>query len=127
MRTAAHSTSQVEADSLDVWRWIGRLTFGLMLAVVICRSTMLEYLRDPFPVTPGADPAARGPGPSTTLLLDLLCATPALLVLLRASLDSTFTLRKSRANVVMLLLAVWICCSALWADDRFSASVSAAN
>ena len=88
---------------------------------------MLEYLRDPFPVTPGADASARAPGPSTILLLDLLAAVPALMVLLRALLDETFKLRRSWANVVMLLGAIWIAASTRWADDRFAATIDGAN
>ncbi len=127
----ASSSLQVDdhepSDAGEIWRWVGRITFGLMLAVVLCRCTMLEFLRDPFPVSPGSAATARGPGPGTTLLLDLLCAAPAILVLLRAALDRAFVLRKSIANVIMLLLAIWIAAGTQWADDRFAATVDAAN
>ena len=40
---------------------------------------MLESLRDPTPVLPGATAAPRGPGPCTSLVLDLLCCMPRVL------------------------------------------------
>ncbi len=123
----ADDASDTQTDASEIWRWVGRLTFGLMLAAVLCRCTMTEYLRDPFPVAPGREAVARAPGPGTTLLLDLLCGVPAVLVLLRAVLDRSFVLRKSWANIVLLLLAIWIAVAAIRADDRFAATVHAST
>lgn len=126
MRTAPNPISP-PATSPAVWVWTGRIALAIALVVVIARSTVLEFLRDPFEVVPTTDVIPRGPGPTTSLVMDLLAALPAVLVAARAALDRTFSLRRSRGNAVMLLLAIWIAVSAFRGDDRFAAMVIGAN
>src|SRR5687768_4026771 len=70
--------------------WLTRVAFVLALGLVLARATMMEILRDPLDVTPGAPPVPRAPGPGASLVLDLLAWVPALLVLARGALDRTF-------------------------------------
>lgn len=104
--------------------WLTRIAFGLSLAVVLTRATMLEVLRDPLDVAAGSQPAPRGPGPAAGLVLDLLAWAPALLVLARGAIDTTFRPPPSWAHGLMLLLAAWTVLSTAWADDKFAALVS---
>jgi O-antigen ligase len=104
--------------------WLTRVAFGLAVALVLTRATMLESLRDPLDVAPGSPPAPRGVGPGAALVLDLLAWLPALLVLARGALDRTFRVRFSRAHGLMATLALWAVLSTAWADDKFAAVVS---
>src|SRR5688572_8313511 len=115
------------SDEPTLWTWTTRLAFALAIVVVIARATLLEFLRDPFDILPGQEALARGPGPSTSLVLDLLAATPALLVALRAAFDRSFQLRRTWGNLVMLAMVVWIVASAYRADDRFAALIGASH
>src|SRR4051812_30265840 len=97
-RIHRYSQSQRERDAAETSStpWAQKLTqaaFVLAVAVVIARATMSEVVRDPFPITPGADPTPRAPGPTTSLVLNLLLCVPALLVLLRRVMDPEFRLR----------------------------------
>jgi O-antigen ligase len=92
---------------------------------VLARVTMLETLREALEVTPGADPVPRGPGPGTSLVLDLLAWVPALLVLTRGAVDSTFHVRFTLSHGLMFALAGLAVLSPLWAADKFAAVVSA--
>lgn len=116
-----------ESPEPTIWTWLTRLAFAMAIVVVIARATMLEFLRDPFEALPGQEAVARGPGPSTSLVLDLLAATPALLVAVRAAFDRSFRLRRSWGNLVMLALGVWLVIGAYRADDRFAAVVGSAH
>src|SRR3954451_19219392 len=105
-------------------RWTDALSWfalGLALALVLVRGTTAEYLRETFDVTPGAEAAPRSPGPATSLLLDLLCALPALMVLARKALDRSITLRTPRSFIPLALLTAWMLLSVTWASDRFAA------
>lgn len=104
--------------------WLTRAAFGMSLAVVLARATMLEVLRDPLDVAAGAQAAPRGPGPAAGLVLDLLAWAPALLVLARGAIDRSFRVRLSWAGGLMLLLGAWTVLSTTWADDKFAALVS---
>ncbi len=123
----AHESSITPSAATTVGKWMGRAALGLVLATVMGRSTVMEYLRDPFPVTVGSTSSGRAPGPGTALAMDLLAALPALIVLARAAIDRSFSHRKSWANVLMAALAVWLALSVFRADDRFAAAVDAAN
>ena len=70
--------------------WITDVALFMTVALVLARGMMLETLRDAFQVEMGSQPVPRGPGAATSVILDLLCGLPALLVLLRASLDPAF-------------------------------------
>ena len=99
----------------------------MTVALVLARGMMLETLRDAFQVEMGSQPVPRGPGAATSVILDLLCGVPALLVLLSASLDPAFHIRRSLANKVMLVLGAWTMLSTAWASDPFAAIISASH
>ncbi len=101
--------------------------FGLGLALVAGRCMLLETIRDPFEIRVGSAAVPHGPGADTSLILDLLCCLPAILVLLRRCLDKTYTLRWSGSLVLIVPLAVWMAASVRWADDKFADVISTAN
>jgi O-antigen ligase len=106
--------------------WGGVITHGaflLALAAAITRCLMTETLRQAFPPAPGP----LGPGPATSVVLDLVCCVPALLVLIRRSVDPVYVIRWSGSHLLMLPLAIWMAISFRWSDDRFAAIVGAAN
>ena len=107
--------------------WVSWSAFVLAAALVFARSIMLETLRNPLEVQPGAEPVPRGPGAGTGLILDLLCCIPALLVLVRRAFDRTCALRFAWPFVPMALLALWAVTSTAWAGDKFAAVVSATH
>lgn len=110
--------------------WPARLTQGafvLALAVVFARGTMLESVRDALEIEFGADPVPRGPGPAASLVLDLLCCLPALLVLVRRLIDPAFALRFAWSHVAFFALALCAALSSLWAADKFIALVTGAH
>lgn len=123
------SLAQYERDETPILLvWIDRLALLIALAVVIARCTMLETIREPLDITPGAQYAPpRGASATTALVLSLLSVIPAILVLLRRLFDPTFIIRKSFAIIGLLLLAGWAVVSAMWAADAFLAVVSAIN
>src|SRR5437867_520393 len=81
-----------------------KLAFVTMLALVIARATMVEILRDPTPVLPGTTGPPRGAGVATSLVLDLLCCVPAILILLRRAIDRTYAIRFTLAHAFLLML-----------------------
>src|SRR5689334_979356 len=101
------------------------VAFVLAIALVTARSTILETIRDPVDPRPGMQIAPRGPGVTTSLVLDLLCCIPALLVLLRRVLDRTYVLRWSWSHVLFGALAVWAVLSPLWSANKFDAAITA--
>ena len=108
--------------------WFKRLTqaaFFLSLVLVIARAAMPETFRGDSLPAPGSPAAPATPGPSTSLLLDLLCCVPALLVLARRLVDSNFTLRMAWSYLLMFALAAWMLASVLWSSDKFAAAVAA--
>ena len=96
MKADAPTTTRIEL--------LTRGAFYLAMIVVAARVGMLETIRDPLPVGPGSLAAPRGAGPATSLFLDLLCCVPALLILLRRVMDSTYVLRWGWTHVVMAAL-----------------------
>jgi len=101
--------------------------FVLAIVLVCARALMSETVRDVFTAEPGASATPRGPGPATSLLLDLLCCVPAFLVLFRRLIDRTYVLRASWAHAMMAGLGLWVAMSVWWSADRFTAAISAAN
>ena len=101
--------------------------FALSLVLVLARGMMGESIRSATLLPVGSPDEPRGPGPSTSLLLDLLFCVPALLVLARRAVDRTWSLALSWSMLPMGLLALWAALSVAWADDKFSAAVSVAN
>jgi O-antigen ligase len=121
-------TRDVESSRATTWaHWLTRAAFVLSVALVFARATMLETLRDPFEVQPGAAPAPRGPGAGVSLVLDLLCWLPAALVLLRRAVDRTYALRFVGSAIPLALLGVWAVVSVAWAGDQFAAVVGASH
>jgi O-antigen ligase len=106
------------------WGWITRGAFLLTLVMVITRMLLTEVIRNPSQAVAGEQGPPNGPGAATGLLLDLLAMLPAILVLARAALDSTYRLRCSWASIALLLLGFWAVASTLWSADRFTAIVS---
>jgi O-antigen ligase len=106
---------------------ITQIAFVLALALVAARCTILESVREPFQVSPGVAPYPLGPGPATSLAIDLLCCLPAILVILRRALERSYTLRHSWSQFLAILLAAWAILSIKWANDKFIAMVSAAD
>src|SRR3954454_20950387 len=105
--------------------WLTHAAFVLAIALVTARCTVLESLRDPVDPRPGLEIAPRGPGVTASLVLDLLCCVPALLVLVRRVLERAYLLRWSWSHVLFGLLALWAVLSPLWATNKFDAAVSA--
>jgi O-antigen ligase len=110
--------------------WPVRLTqfaFVLALAIVFARATMLETVRDPFDIEFNADAVPRGPGPGASIVLDLLCCLPALLVLARRLVDPAYKLRFAWSHVAFALFALCAVISSFWAADKFLALVTGAH
>ncbi len=107
--------------------WITHIAFLLALVVVVARVTTVDSLRDPWDATPGGGPIAHGPGPAVGLVYDLLMIAPALLVLLRRTIDSEFRLTLRWSHLPLLSLAGWAVTSVAWAADQFAAAVTAAH
>jgi O-antigen ligase len=108
--------------------WISRVALGLAIALVVARATMTQQLRDPFDVQPGSQvKAPRVLGAAGSVLLDLLMCVPAVLVLVRSSVDRTYMISFTRVHLFGFALAAWIVISTFWASDRFAAAVEATH
>src|SRR5688500_1627430 len=106
--------------------WPARLThfaFVLAIALVVARAMTTETLREPFDPAPESEGAPRVVGPAMSLFLDLLCCVPALLVLVRRTVDRTYVIRASWSHAILAALALWMFASVFWAADRFAALV----
>jgi O-antigen ligase len=104
--------------------WLTRAAFVLSLGLVLTRATMLETLRSPLDIVPGSLPTPAGPGPGTSLVLDLVAWLPALFVLARAAFDRAYVIRFSWTHLVFVALGLWALLSTAWASDKFAAIVS---
>jgi O-antigen ligase len=121
---------QAVRDPRPTIDWRAMLTqaaFGLALALVAGRCMLLESIRDPFEIRVGGTAIPHGPGADTSLIFDLLCCLPAILVLVRRCLDKTYTLRWNWSLVLIVPLAIWMAASVRWADDKFANVISTAN
>jgi O-antigen ligase len=108
--------------------WITRFALGLAVTLVVARASMTQQLRDPFEVQPGKIiNAPRGVGAAGSVLLDLLMCLPAVLVLIRSSIDRHYLISFSRVHLLGFALAAWIVFSTFWASDRFAAAVEATH
>ena len=119
MKADAPTTTRLEL--------LTRVAFYLALVVVAARVGMQETLRDPLPIGPGSLAAPKAAGPATSLFFDLLCCVPALLILLRRVMDSTYVLRWGWSHLLMGALGIWGVASRFWAADKFAAMVSSAD
>jgi len=126
-RTRYYQTVREPRPAID-WRvGLTQIAFGLALAVVVARCMAMETIRDPLPVSVGSTPVPLGTGADSSLILDLLCGLPAILVLVRRCTDKTYRLRGSWSLALLLPLVAWMGLSVKWADDKFACIVSACN
>ncbi len=116
-----------ETDKVIDWPdWLTKIALILALVLVAVRITSLEVVREVMDFSVDSISVA-GPGPTTTLLLDLLCWTPALLVLARRAFDRRYTLRLHVSHLLAVLLGAWVIASCFWASDKFQAVVNAST
>src|SRR4051812_33498813 len=94
-RRAATTNERMPAPrTRSAYAWMTGLAMALALGLVVARACMTETLREPFSgVSAGEIAAPRPAGPATSLVLDLVCAVPLLLVLGRRALDRGYRLR----------------------------------
>src|SRR5262245_11891436 len=104
-----------------------RISFVLVIALATARATFLETLRDPTPIVPGAMDAPAAPGPTTSLVLNLLCCLPALLILVRRVFEKTCSVRFTWTHALLILLALWAIASTLWSSDKFAAAITSSH
>ncbi|HEX4054650.1 MAG TPA: O-antigen ligase family protein [Tepidisphaeraceae bacterium] len=113
---------------VDDWRaMLTQAALVLALALAACRCMLLETIRDPFDINVGGVAIPLGTGADASLVLDLLCCIPAMLVLLRRCLDKTYTIRWGWSLALIAPLAIWMAASVGWADDQFADVISTAN
>lgn len=117
------SDNNAEEPFLSPMR-LTQLAFVLVLALVATRATMLELVRDPFEVSPGQAYTPLGPGPGATLVLNILCWIPAILVLLRRLIDPEYRLGSTWAALLWAALGVLAMASAAWTNDRYVTLIS---
>ena len=122
---AKPSGSRRQPAAIDLCKRLTQAAFFLSLVLVIARAAMQETFRGDALPAPGSPAAPATPGPATSLLLDLLCCLPALLVLARRLVDSNFALRLAWSHLLMFMLAAWTLASVLWSSDKFAAAVAA--
>lgn len=120
------AVSPTDLSPRDPMARLTQVATAVALILVAVRMTMTEAVRQSFGLGAFADlPAA--PGPTTTLVLDLLCWLPALLVLVRRAIDREYVLRLHASHLIMALLAVWVWASTVWAGDRFAAVINSST
>ncbi|HQY88738.1 MAG TPA: O-antigen ligase family protein, partial [Tepidisphaeraceae bacterium] len=98
-----------------------RIAFGMALAIVGVRATILEAPRE---LLNGAG-APASPLAGTSLTLDLLSCLPALLVVIRRLIDPEFRIKKSPVHLIWMMLAFFALISTSWASDRYLTLVTA--
>jgi O-antigen ligase len=119
-----------DADREPASPWpvlLSRAAFILTLALVIARALMSETIRAAMDVTPGGMPAPAAPGPASTLFLNALCCLPAILVLVRRTIERPFVLRWTWSQALFALLALCSAASVTWSADKFTAVVYAST
>lgn len=118
------SDTTSDAKPFDWASPITLVAFILALLMVATRLTLPETLREGLII---GDYDLPGPRATTTLVFDLLCWLPALLVMVRRAIDPTYTLRMHLSHALMALLAGWVVASTFWAGDRFEATITAST
>src|SRR5690349_21544704 len=109
------------ADWTSVLPWLTQIAFVLSIALVIARMLMLEMPHDPMEVLESTTVAPRGCGPAGSMVLDLLCCVPALLVLTRRVIDKKYIIRISPAHLALAAFAILALVSTAWAANRAKA------
>jgi len=122
--TAAVQPVESKRDPLAL---ITQIALAVALVLVATRVTLTESIRDVFATGLAFADLPAAPGATTTLILDLLCWVPALLVLVRRAIDPQYVLRMHWSHLAMILLGVWIWASTFWAGDRFAAVINAST
>lgn len=112
--------------SIDWMDVLTKTALVLAMVLVAVRLTTLEVVRETMADLPG-ELAVSGPGPATTLTLDLLCWLPTLLVLVRRAIDRRYTLRLHISHLLMVLLSLWVIVSCFFASDKFVAMINAST
>ena len=120
----AQPQPQVEIVQAPWGPVLTQAAFILTIALIIARALMSEILRDPFEVMPGSEPSPRGAGAATSLVLDMVCWLPAILVLVRRVIERDYVIRLRTSHVLFGLLAIWAAVSTFWASDKFAALVT---
>jgi len=115
-----------ETPAFDWPDWLTKIALILALVLVAVRITSLEVVREVMDFSADSISLA-GPGPTTTLVLDLLCWVPTLLVLVRRAFDRRYTLRLHVSHLLAVLLGAWVIASCFWASDKFQAVVNAST
>lgn len=118
-------SSSTSSPSADPLAGLTAFALVLLLTTVAVRACVNELSGDAFGLAGSAD--VGGPGPTTTILLNLLCVVPALLVLVRRAIDPTYVLRWHVSQVLLFVLAAWITLSAAWASNKFDALLAAST
>jgi O-antigen ligase/tetratricopeptide (TPR) repeat protein len=126
-RTRYYQTIREPRPAIDWRAMLTQIGFGLALALVAGRCMVMETVRDPFDVRVGGSPTVLGAGANTSVVLDLLCCLPAILVLARRCLDKTYTIRWSVSLLLLAPVAAWMALSVKWADDKFADVISTCN
>ncbi len=103
--------------------WLTQIAFVLSVALVIARMMMLESLHDPLDALEATTQPPRACGPAGSVVLDLLCCVPALLVLLRRVVDKAYIIRLSWAEALLGAFAAWALLSPIWAANKSQAMV----
>jgi O-antigen ligase len=101
--------------------------FVLTLALVAARALMPEVLRDATTILPGASLAPRSAQAATSLVLDLLCCLPALLVLVRRVIEKDYLIQLRISHLLIGAFALWAALSTIWATDQYAALVTATH
>jgi O-antigen ligase len=117
-------TNPTVSSSDSEWTdWLTKIALVVATVLVSVRITTLEVVRDTFDLG-SAGAGISAPAATTTLILDLLCWVPTLLILVRRAIDPRYTLRLHQSHLWMVLLALWVACSGFWADDKFQAVIN---
>lgn len=95
----------------------------IALAAVATRCTIMELNNAILDF--GADGDGGGPGPSTTIALDLICWLPALLIGVRRAIDPTYVLRWHVSHLLLIAVAAWVTLSSIWSGNKFDALIGA--
>ncbi len=121
------SPREQAAQETNLWEKLSAIALTLAMSLVLARGMLLEVIREAFSVTPGQDLVLRAPAAATSVVLDLLCYLPALIVCARAVFDERFKLRWSASVAFLAGLGVLAIASIFWSADRFAAGVSSSR
>lgn len=113
------SADPVEQSPLYL-SWLTAVAFVVILCLVVARAMMLEADHDLTSTVHGA-------GPTSALVLDLLCALMAMIPVVRRIFDPNYRLQLTWSHAAISGIATWMALSVLWAGNRFSAALEASH